>query len=104
MSYIRYESIDFDEENQMKKCVYKKNLQRVIRLRNIMKKSINPLNKFMGAEDMDNFNKLKQDSEDIGLIKSFNRLGPPSFMKKQFKKTTVEKYKSVNGKYFGVLV
>jgi hypothetical protein len=31
-------------------------------------------------------------------------LGPPSFLKTRFKNTTIEKYKVVNGKYFGCYV
>lgn len=69
-----------------------------------MKKTFNFNTNFIACDDMSDFNKMKKDNEDIGLIKSFNRLGPPSFMKKHFKKSTVEKYKSVNGKYFGVIL
>lgn len=43
---------------------------------------------------------IKKDTEDR-LYMSMHKLGPPSFLKKNFKVETIKKYKIVNGKYFG---
>jgi hypothetical protein len=78
-------------------------LDRVIRVRKILKKNIERTNEYMGVEEMETFNKLRKD-DDINFIKSLSRIGIPTFMKKKFKKSTTEKYRIANGKYFGVLV
>lgn len=72
-------------------------------MRNIMKKRIDPSNDYLGMEDINKFKEQKRDN-DNELIQTLQKMGPPSFLKTRFKKATLEKYKVVNGKYFGVVV
>lgn len=55
---------------------------------------------------MENIVKFKEErrANDNELILTLKKLGPPSFLKTTFKKHTIERYKIVNGKYFGCMV
>lgn len=97
-----YESIDSDDNQMVKRNVYKNNLKRIIRVRNIMKKRLDNENDFLGIEDIMKFKKLNREGED-DVIRALKKFGPPTFLKTKFKKETMEKYKIVNGKYFGVM-
>jgi hypothetical protein len=80
--------------------ISEKNLDRIIRVRNIMKTGKDLLNDNLGIEDMKNFRKQRQ-VNDQELILALKTLGPPSFLKTRFKSTTVSRYNVVNGKFFG---
>ena len=52
---------------------------------------------------MNNANKLRQikeETEDM-LTLRLHKLGPPGFLKTKFRNQTVQKFQTVNGKYFG---
>lgn len=75
------------------------NLNRVIRVRNILKgkhKDDDEKREFQGMQ--------KESDEDILKVLRFQRLGPPSFLKTNFKKETEIKFKMLGGKFFGCQV
>lgn len=72
-------------------------------MRNIFKKNVEQKCLYLRPDEYGDFNNVKNYS-DIDFVKACGRLGPPSFLKTKFKKNTVEKFKIVNGKYFGVLL
>jgi len=83
--------------------VNKKNLNRVIRVRNIVKYKTDKQNDHLG---MDNINKFKEErrANDNEMLITLKKLGAPSFIKTKFKKETIYRYKVVNGNYFGCAV
>lgn len=81
------------------KNVNLENLTRVIRVRNILK------GKHKKNENKRNFKKINKEEEDeINKIIRFQKLGPPSFLKTNFKKETNLKFKMLGGKFFGCKV
>lgn len=80
-----------------------KNLERVIRVRNIIRKKIDLENDFLGIQDITKFKENRREN-DNELMMTLKSLGPPSFLKTRFRNKTIEKYKIVNGKYFGCMV
>ena len=102
ISNSSYEEIN-EKEEMLRAMVNRKNLDRVIRVRNIVKKKIDFKNDHLGFGDIDKFKEQGREN-DNQLILTLKSLGPPSFLKTRFKNTTIEKYKVVNGKYFGCKV
>ena len=49
-------------------------------------------------------NKFKEEKANNGFItaKSLNKLGHPCFIKTKFKKSTIDKFRTVCGKFFGI--
>jgi len=73
----------------------------VIRVRNIVKNGGDSYNENLGIEDRKKYleNRKKLEME---CTLAISRLKPPGFLKSNFKNKTVEKFKCVNGKYFGI--
>jgi len=71
------------------------NLKRVIRVRNIIK------GKYKNPQEKESFNPIE---DEINKITTFKNLGPPSFLKINFKKETNMKYRILAGKFFGCQV
>lgn len=80
--------------------ISQKNLDRIIRVRNIVKTGKDLLNDNLGIEDLKKFKEQRRQN-DQELLLALKSLGPPSFLKTQFKTTTISKYNVVNGKFFG---
>jgi hypothetical protein len=95
-----YEPIILDPDVKINKTLYVKNLERTIRLRNILKHKADP-EESLGMADL---KKYREDRNNIAYLtsKSMNKLDLPSFIKKNFRMSTMQKYKIVNGNYFGV--
>jgi len=90
-----YQDLSMENNN-----VHIGNLKRVIRVRNILKgkhkedKQKNRKKSEIENENEDEFNKIIR----------FKKLGPPSFLKTNFKKETNTKFKMLSGKFFGCQV
>jgi hypothetical protein len=88
-----YQDLSMENNN-----VHIGNLKRVIRVRNILKgkhkKDQKKDRKKSEIENEDEFNKIIR----------FKKLGPPSFLKTNFKKETNTKFKMLSGKFFGCQV
>jgi hypothetical protein len=95
-----YEPIIIDPDVKLNKVLYHKNLERTIRLRSILKHKADP-EENLGLSDL---KKYREDRNDIAYLtsKSLSKLGLPSFIKKNFRVSTIQKYNVVNGNYFGV--
>jgi hypothetical protein len=98
-----YEDVNDTEVKLSKNLINKNNLNRIIRVRNIMKNKIDDRNDNLGMANIDKF-KEERRVNDNELMKTLNKLGPPSFLKTRFKKETIDRYKMVNGKFFGCFV
>jgi len=91
-----YSNIEHDENVGSLRNVNIKNLNRIIRVRNILK------GKYHGEQYAKDNNSVKKETdEEIEKIIRFTKLGPPSFLKTNFKKETNLKFKMLGGKYFG---
>jgi hypothetical protein len=66
-------------------------------LRNIIKHDINDELTFSTNKDIQRMNK----KIDEKLVMALHKLGPPAFLKKNFKNETIKKYKMVSGLNFG---
>jgi hypothetical protein len=102
LSNDSYEEIDQEKEVLSSNIINRKNLNRIVRVRNIVKKKYDPLQDYLGMEDIQKF-KDDRRNNDNELIITLKHLGPPAFLKTKFKKRTIEKFKVVRGKYFGVI-
>jgi hypothetical protein len=82
------------------KAFNKNNLNRVIKVRNIIKnrKSLN-----IDIEDVDNIDEEKPDFNSE-MIKTSLKIGAPSFLKTKFRSSTIERYKIAHGRYLGCAV
>jgi len=67
-----------------------------------MKKKVDTENDYIGIEDIAKFKETRREN-DNELIKALKKLGNPNFLKTRFRSTTVQKYRSINGKFFGVM-
>jgi hypothetical protein len=103
ISNSSYEEMNEKESTITSSLINLKNLRRVVRVRNILKSKKDPDNDFLGINNIGKFKEDKRQN-DNELIMTLQNLGPPSFIKTRFKKDTIEKYKIVNGKYFGCMV
>jgi len=75
------------------------NLNRIIRVRNILKGRHKD-----DKEKRDYMDLHKDTDEELLKIMRFQKLGPPSFLKTNFKKETNLKFKMLGGKFFGCQV
>jgi hypothetical protein len=91
------------QEKILTSLVNRSNLDRVIRIRNILKHQRDTESDHLGIEDIMKY-KEQMRMNDYDLILTLEKLGPPSFLKKKFRNTTIDKYKVVSGKYFGTYV
>ena len=100
-----YEEIKIEKDsfNLISTLINRKNMERIIRVRSIMKTGTDVDNNNLGIEDMDKFKKHRHKLEQE-LSLALKHMGPPSFLKTNFKISTIEKYKVVNGKFFGCKV
>ena len=80
--------------------VSKKNIEKVIKLKKILKNNVLDDMDFMIKGGANKVRKIKEDTEDL-LTLTLHKLGPPAFLKTKFRNQTVKKYQTVNGKYFG---
>lgn len=87
----------FSYEDFVKMKISKNNIDKVVKLRNIVKYNI--MNDFDFATNND-VKRIKKETED-NLYLVMHRLGPPAFLKQRFKNETIKKYKIVNGTNFG---
>jgi hypothetical protein len=85
------------------KLISKKNLERIIRVHEIVKNKIDKRNDFLGVQNMKKFREARMEMDE-NLVMVLKKLGTPSFLKTGFREKTMEKYKTVNGKYFGCKV
>lgn len=95
-----YENINFEDETKNLKLISHKNLEKVLRLRKILKDQAHDEVDFFLVSNASKLKELKNDNEDDFTL-TLHRLGPPSFLKTKFKKDTMNMYKTVNGKFFG---
>lgn len=94
---------DYEKMKPKKNLINLHNLNRVIRLRNIVKHKNDPV------DDNFEFRKIEKFKENARIdnnkvIKALDKLGPPSFLKTKFKNETIRTFKVINGKYFGCAV
>ena len=94
MSFGEYNIINEDD-----KCINMENLKRVIRLRSILK------GKFDDHTKREVINMRKDNyEEEMEKVMRFRKIGPPAFLKTNFKKDTELKFKMLGGKFFGCQV
>lgn len=77
------------------------NLDRLIKVRNIIKKKGHNVERDnVGIEEIQMLKNERAvaDKHCLSILKS---VGPPSFIKTKFRLKTIEKYKNVSGRYFG---
>lgn len=75
------------------------NLHRVIRVRNILK------GRHKDDEQKLQYEGISKESDDeLNKVLRFKKLGPPSFLKTNFKRETETKFKMLGGKFFGCKV
>ena len=55
---------------------------------------------FIGLENPKKYKVKNRNSNQEALI-SLKNMGPPNFLKKRFKISTIDKFKNVNGLFFG---
>jgi hypothetical protein len=75
-----------------------KNLNRIIRVRNILK---GRNRKNIDFKELDEETDKDQFIEEFLKLSKFKKLGPPSFLKTNFKKNTMDKFKMLDGRFFG---
>jgi hypothetical protein len=92
---------DGDSEIKKIKPLLRKNLQRVIRVRNILKKRVDKCSDFIAVDNINKFKSEKFENDEI-VGKTLAKMNPPSFVKTKFRNKTNEKYKAVDGRYFGI--
>ncbi len=97
-----YETIELRDKEIVSSVINTKNLERIIRVRNILKKKMDSDDDFLGVQDVGKFKEQRREN-DNELMMTLKSLGPPSFLKTKFRYKTIEKYKIVNGKYFGCM-
>lgn len=97
-----YENLSDEEQFGPATVVHARNLNRVVRVRNIIKNKSDKKYDHLGVIDMKKFKDEKRNLDDK-VQKTLNRLGPPSFLKTKFRTRTVDQYKVVNGKYLGII-
>jgi hypothetical protein len=91
--------LGYNEMNEDDKCVNMENLKRVIRLRNIINGNFNDHTKRdVLIMRKDNY------EEEMEKVMRFRKIGPPAFLKTNFKKDTELKFKMLGGKFFGCQV
>ncbi len=100
ISNSSYEDLDEPSLVNYVSPICQKNLDRIIRVRNIMKKGMDQPNDNLGIEDLKKFKDQRREN-DQELLLALKNLGPPSFLKTSFKSSTIERYNVVNGKFFG---
>ncbi len=81
-----------------KVCISKNNIDKVVKLRNILKYDITDNFDYTTNKDV---KRIKNETEE-NFYMVLHRLGPPAFLKKKFNIDTIKKYKIVNGDNFGV--
>lgn len=94
-----YSDLHRNDSDLMENNVHIKNLNRVIRVRNILKGK--PRNE---KQKQSYNNRGDENEEEISKIIRFKKLGPPSFLKTNFKKETNMKFRMLEGKFFGCQV
>ncbi len=90
-----------DSEVDFKNRKRVKNLNRLIRVRNIIKNKEDYQSDYIVISNLKKFRDEKQKIQ-LGLVMKKETLGLPSFIKKKFRKETEDKFKTVTGKFFGV--
>jgi hypothetical protein len=76
------------------------NLSKVVRLRTVLKTKKDPEIDETEIQSPAKIKEMVQKNQDE-VIKALKKLGPPSFLKNKFKTATLNRFKVVNGKYFG---
>jgi hypothetical protein len=89
-----------DSEDFISSYYNRNNLERVIRVRNIVKKGHDIERDNVGLNEIQKI-KNERAEGDKHLLSILKSVGPPSFMKTKFRLSTIEKYKNVSGRYFG---
>jgi hypothetical protein len=97
----RYENFHHYDNVIFKKNVSQKNIERTVRLRNIMKTKNDPRNDNLILYDVNEFKNQKRDIESQAA-KIINKIGAPSFMKTRFKQATIQKFRVTAGNFMGV--
>ncbi len=77
------------------------NLNRVIRVRNILKNGHDKEIENIGINEIQIL-KNERAEADKYFLATLKSVGPPSFMKTKFRLKTMETYKNVSGRYFGI--
>jgi hypothetical protein len=96
----QYEKFDQDENAFLRKSISKKNIERTVRLRNILKTKNDPRNDNLILYDVNEFKNQKRDIESQAA-KIINKIGAPSFMKTRFKQATIQKFRVTAGNLMG---
>jgi hypothetical protein len=98
ISTVEYQIMDESEINNGRINLH--NLNKVVRLRNVIKHKIDPESVDTEIKEPAKFKNMVEKNQDE-VVKIMKKLGPPSFLKSKFKTATLNKFKVVNGKYFG---
>lgn len=99
LSFEEYEDFSRYGSMKIKNGVHVTNLDRVIRVRNIMKKGYDQKNDHLGFGDPKKYKENKTIIEFDSMI-SMKTMGPPNFLKRRFKISTIDKTKNINGLFF----
>lgn len=101
-SLSEYSEIDHNDEIAPLRPVVRKNLDRVIRVHKIAKKKNDIVHDILVTD----LRKLKQERVEIESMfhMSLKKLDHPSFIKTKFKVETIDKFRSVNGKFLELIV
>ncbi len=94
-SYEEQDSVDF-----ISTYYNRNNLDRVIRVRNIIKNGHDIERDNVGLNEIQKIKNERAEADKI-ILSILKSVGPPSFMKTKFRLKTIEKYKNVSGRYFG---
>jgi hypothetical protein len=98
ISTVEYQIMDESEINTGRINLH--NLNKVVRLRNVIKNKMDPDSVDTDIKEPAKFKEMVEKNHDE-VVKIMKKLGPPSFLKSKFKTATLNKFKVVNGKYFG---
>jgi len=95
-----YEDMNNEEETNNLKRISHRNLEKVMRLRRILKNKANEEIDFFLVSHEPKLKEIKNETEDNFTL-AMHKLGPPAFLKTKFKNETIKTYNIVSGKYFG---
>ena len=99
ISYQEYDQFSLQDPSKIKNGIHFNNLDRFIRVRNILKHGYDKKNDFLGFGDIKKFKQKKTDF-DYKTLNSIKSMGPPHFLKTKFKLSTINKTKNIEGLYF----
>ena len=85
-----------NQHENVTKLLYSKNIERVVKVRDIMKRRKEVADDILDYEDLKTF-KQKIKLEQNNIVKIMQRIGAPNYLKTKFKMGTILKYNNLSG-------